>query len=86
MAVVHAVSETLSRDPCAVQPLAEVLDPDALDSLFNPQDDGTERLGGNLTFVYSDCHVSIQNGEFISVDPLDADVNLTDSSGVDRST
>lgn len=70
LAVVRAVSTYLSRDPCSIRPLAGVIDPDALDALFSPQDDGTHRLGGQLSFVYSNCKVTIENSEYIAVSSI----------------
>jgi len=71
-AVIHAVSAVRGRDPRAMQRLADVLDPDALDALFELRADGTSRRGGRLAFVYGKCHVTVDNGEYITVRPLDA--------------
>lgn len=71
MAVVRAVSDVEGRDPCSLRPLAYVLDTDALDALFESRVNGQPRTGGHLSFVYSDCRVSIDNGEFLSIEPLD---------------
>jgi len=69
MAVVRAVSAVEGRDPLALRPLIDVLDPDALDTLFGSRTDGAPRLGGRFTFVYSECRVTIENGETITVEP-----------------
>lgn len=71
-AVVRVVSSVEGRDPCSLRPLAYVLDPDALDALFESRFNGQPRPGGRLSFVYSGCHVSIDNGEYISIEPLDS--------------
>lgn len=70
-AVVRAVSAVEGREPSFLPPLADVLDPAALDALFDPRDDGTPRAGGRLSFVYSDCYVTIDNGEYITLQPLE---------------
>lgn len=70
-AVVCAVSAVEGREPTSLRPLADVLDPDALDSLFGAQHDGAPRQGGRLSFVYSKCRVTIDNGEYLTLDPLD---------------
>lgn len=70
MAVVYAVSAVVGREPQLLRPLAEVLDPDALNALFGSRDDGGARPGGRLTFVYSNCRVTIDNGEYLSLDPI----------------
>lgn len=70
-AVVRAVSAVEGREPDTLQPLGAILDPDALDALFAPQFDGTARTGGRVSFVYSTCRVTVDNGEYLTVDRLD---------------
>ena len=77
MAVVDVVSSAIDRDPRSLRPLAEILDPDALDALFAPRENGEQRPGGEVTFVYSGCRVTIQNGEYITVQQLHS-VNAPD--------
>lgn len=71
-AVVRAVSAVEGREPCSLRPLAEVLDPVALDALFDSRFDGTPRPGGRLSFVYSDCSVTIENGEYLTLRMLES--------------
>ena len=71
-AVVRAVSVVVGDEPGSIPRLAHVLAPDALDSLFEPQSDGAPRSGGRLSFVYCQCHVTIENGEYLTVRPLDS--------------
>jgi hypothetical protein len=83
-AVVRAVSAVEGRQPRSLRPLAEVLDPAALDSLFGSRADGTPRPGGRLTFVYSECRVTVENGEYLTLYPIDSRVqeerqNATDT-------
>ncbi|MUV88800.1 hypothetical protein GJ629_01940 [Halapricum sp. CBA1109] len=73
LAVVRAVSTVVDRDAPDLRPLAEILDTDALDALFSPRTDGTFRIGGEVSFVYSGCRVSVQNGEYVTVHRLDPD-------------
>ena len=70
-AVVRAVSAVEGHDPRSLRPLSDVLDPAAMDTLFEPQCDGTPRIGGQLSFVYSNCVVTIDNGEYLSLELLD---------------
>ena len=70
-AVVHAVSAVEGREPSSLRPLSDVLDPDALDTLFEPRSNGRPRIGGQLSFIYSDCVVTIDNGEYLSLDLLE---------------
>ncbi|QHS15739.1 hypothetical protein GWK26_00470 [haloarchaeon 3A1-DGR] len=74
-AIVRAVSAVEGRNPLSLRPLAEVLDPDALDALFGSRDDGTPRPGGRLTCVYSKCHITIDNGEYLTLRPIDARIH-----------
>lgn len=69
-AVVRAVSAVEGRAPRLLRPLAEVLDPDALDTLFGSRGDGISRAGGRLTFVYSKCRVTVDNGEYLTIHPI----------------
>jgi hypothetical protein len=66
-AVVRAVSALEDRKPQSLRPLVEILDPDALDSLFEARGKGTARPGGRLSFVYSNCQVTIDNGEYLTL-------------------
>ena len=70
-AVVSAVSAVEGRAPRSLRPLAEILDPDALNALFDSCGDGTPRAGGRLTFVYSKCCVTVDNGEYLTLHPID---------------
>ena len=70
-AVVRAVSAAEGREPQSLQPLATVLDPDAMNALFTPRADGTARPGGRLSFVYSNCRVTVDNGEYLTLQLLD---------------
>lgn len=71
MAVVRTVSEVMDQDPLSLSPLANVLDTDALDALFDARFDGTPRTGGQLSFVYNNCRVTIDNGEYLTLEPLE---------------
>lgn len=71
-AVVRAVSAVEGRKPRSLRPLADVLDPDALDALFASRHDDAPRSGGHLSFVYSKCVVTIDNGEYLTLQPIDS--------------
>ncbi|MDS0301082.1 hypothetical protein NDI76_20305 [Halogeometricum sp. S1BR25-6] len=71
MAVVRAVSAVEGRKPCFLRTLTDVLDPDALDALCALQYDGTSRTGGRVSFVYSGCYVTVDNGEYLTVQLLE---------------
>lgn len=70
-AVVRAVSALEGVDPRSLRPLAEVLDPESLDSLFAPTHDDTPRRGGRVSFVYAGYEIAVENAEFLTLDPID---------------
>jgi hypothetical protein len=70
-AVVRAVSAVDGCEPSALPPLAGVVDPEALDALFEFHPDGGPRRGGRLSFVYDHCRVAVDNGEYLTVCLLD---------------
>lgn len=70
-AVRRVVSAVKGCEPSELEPIAQSVDPDALDDLFQTQEDGPSRTGGRVSFVYSGCHISIDNGEYLTIEPLD---------------
>lgn len=70
-AVVRAVSAVVGQNPRSLQPLGRVLDTDALDDLFGHRSNGDTRTGGRLSFVYAGCNVTVYNGEYLTINPLD---------------
>lgn len=67
-AVVLAVAEAADIEPADIQePLYNVLDPDALNSLFGPKADGTPRDNGKLSFSIYGHDVTIEGNESIHV-------------------
>jgi hypothetical protein len=69
-AVVRAVSALEGREPSSLRPLAYVVDPAALDALFESRSNDRPRTGGRLSFVYGGCRVSIDNGEYLSLESV----------------
>jgi hypothetical protein len=69
-AVVRAVSALEGVDPCSLAPLADVLDPESLDSLFAPTYDDTPRRGGRVSFVYAGYDIAVENAEFLTLEPI----------------
>lgn len=64
-AVVTAVAKAKNIDPMDLEPpLASVIDPDALNSLFKK-----DLRIGHITFQYSDCEVTIHSDGTVNVDP-----------------
>lgn len=50
--VVAAVADASDADPARLDPLAEAIDPDALDALFDDRYDGTARADGVVRFSF----------------------------------
>lgn len=71
MAVIRAVSAMDGRGPCSLPPLADELDPDALDSLFAPGPEGSPRNGGHLSFVYAGYRVGVDDAEYLTIESVD---------------
>lgn len=65
-AVVSAVSTFEDREPTSFDPLAERIDPDAMNRLFKQQPDTMRRIG-MITFVYSHSRVTVQHNEYIKI-------------------
>lgn len=79
--VVQAVSIISGSDPVpttpsdtetgqALEPLCTVIDPDALDSVFQPTDPDTAYPHDQVTFPYHGYEVTVQREGRISVKPL----------------
>lgn len=83
-AVVLAVSAVEGRAPRALPPLSEVVDPEALDGLFGPRFTGRARTGGRVSFVYSRCRVTVDNGEYLTLDPLESRLHEVNGREADR--
>lgn len=58
--IVTAVSSALSRDETELEPLNTVVDPDALDRLFQSTD-SVYRAGGRVAFRYAGCEVVVES-------------------------
>jgi hypothetical protein len=71
--VVDAVKAVLDESPATVGTLYDVIDPDALDSLFEPKADGTPRAGGTVEFTLADCEVTVRgDGDVIVAPPRES--------------
>ena len=68
--VVRAVCAVEGCKPLELPPLAYVIDPDALDLLFTTNGYGQSRMGGQLSFIYSQSRVTIEHGEYLTIQPL----------------
>lgn len=66
--VIAAVAEVTGQSPLEMEPLAEVIDPDALDSLFDSTDDRSAST--TVTFGYCGLQVTM-TADSVQVDPSD---------------
>jgi len=82
-AVVRAVSAVDGREPSSLPLLSNVVDPDALNRLFGSTFTDEPRPGGLLRFVYGHYFVTVENGEYITVEPIGDDPQLFDGAGGD---
>lgn len=69
-AVVFAVSSLQNRDPTDIPPLADTLDPDALERLFVPDNGRTDGNEIYLSFVYCGSRVTIRDSTVVEVLPI----------------
>ncbi|WP_440772141.1 HalOD1 output domain-containing protein [Natronorubrum sp. DTA28] len=71
--IVDAVSEAEDCDPLTLPPLWNVIDPEALDALFEPTRGGRPRTG-RVSFVYAGYEITVDStGEAavaVSVEPV----------------
>jgi hypothetical protein len=70
-AVIRAVSAVTGRKPDSLPQLTEVVDPTALDALFDSRCNDVPRPGGRVSFIYTGCRITVDNGEFLTIDPLE---------------
>lgn len=53
------------------EPLYDVIDLEALDSLFTERPNGASRADGHVAFTYGDYQVTVSSDGRVDVDPLD---------------
>ncbi|GKZ14126.1 MULTISPECIES: HalOD1 output domain-containing protein [Haladaptatus] len=67
-AVVNAIADYEDASPDDIGPrLYDVIDPDALDSLFRPRVDGAARDGGKAVFRYRDYEITYESDGWIHI-------------------
>lgn len=66
--VIDRIADHRGVDPLDLEtPLHEVVDPDALDTLFAPTSRGSPRPTGRVTFPYEDCQVAVESDGTVHV-------------------
>lgn len=59
-------------DSVARASLFDVVDPDALDALFEPTNGSAQRSIGHVSFVFNDCRVTIEHGDYLMIRSVQA--------------
>lgn len=66
-AVLEAVAAATGTDLVDLSPLAEVVDPEALDALFGPKVDGRPRSSGRVEFTFRGHRVTVYSEGRVAV-------------------
>lgn len=66
--VILAVAEATGTDPTQLGPLYDVIDPDALDQLFQRRS-GLPRAGSRVDFTMDGCEVTVHGSGKVVVTP-----------------
>lgn len=72
MRVVSAVAEATGRDVIDLPPLADSVDPDALETIVADAGNG-HRVGVEVRFAYAGCDVAVEAGGEVTVGPAPPD-------------
>lgn len=72
-AIVAAILAIEDADPIDLDPLYDVVDPSALDELFQPKCDGSIRSGGSVSFEYAGYEVVYDADADLEFRPLPND-------------
>lgn len=67
--IVRAVAMIRDRDATEIQPLAEVIDPDMLDSMVE-QGSGGSSMGGEFTFQYEGLEITVTTDGHVWIERL----------------
>lgn len=70
IAVVKAVGKFENSAPSSLPHLYETIDPDCLDGLYSSRTDRSHRLGGYVSFVFSNSRVTVGNAEYLTVEDV----------------
>lgn len=67
-AVVETISAVSSREPTALTPLYESIDPDALDMLVQSTDEKDYVESVNISFTFDDVYISVYGSGKVAVE------------------
>jgi hypothetical protein len=71
-AVIESVAIAADREPTAIEPLYETVDPDALDALIRSGDPNLTDGDASVTFALDGYQVTVQRGGTVAVRPDEA--------------
>lgn len=84
-AVIRAVSAVTGQQSGSLQPLNQVIDPQALDALFDSPSNDVHHPSAGFSFIYSSCRITIDNRESLTIEPSEtARRPSAPSDGIDR--
>lgn len=69
--VITAVADHTDTDPTELPPLFHVIDPDALDQLFQSKLTSAESITGQVTFTMAGCEVVVDSSGQVTVTSSD---------------
>lgn len=68
--VIEAVAAVVGKQPTDIEPLYEVVDPDALEELLlSLRSSGGHDRYGAVTFVFNDCKIRVESSGTIWIEP-----------------
>lgn len=70
-AVVETVAAATDRDPTAIGPLFESVDPDALDAFVAPEAAAVDNADRLTSFEFAGKHVTVRATGHVAVQPVD---------------
>lgn len=78
LAIVEAVESVLNEEAAVHRSLYEVIDPDAIDRLFRPRENGLPRANGSVRFPLDGHEIRVEAIGLVEVYSLDP------TDGIDR--
>lgn len=70
-AVIETVAAATDREPTAIGPLFESVDPDALDAFVDPSNASTNDANRLTSFEFAGKHVTVRASGHVAVQPID---------------
>lgn len=68
--VIRTVADVTDVDPFEIAPLYDIIDPDALDRLFQPTPSASRDVDSRVCFTMAGCQVTVTDNRVVTVTPL----------------